>query len=245
MKKWVKNIKWSDIRILLLCLVLLFIYSFTNKRNDSRVITDIEVLFKGGEEHFVTATEVRDLVKNNFPKISEINRTVLDLNNLEKGVLNNDLIKDADVYLTVDGRLFVDVWQKKAIGRIIEDSKNYYLDEYGQRMPLSIHYSDRVPMVQGKVNQSNEKDLKEMLELINEDEFLRKDITGIIVESDRSLKLMSRTNNFDIQFGGFDEKEKKLKNYKAFVQYMVNEDIEQNKYKVVNLKFTQQVICTK
>ncbi|EHO04823.1 cell division protein FtsQ [Myroides odoratimimus] len=245
MKKLFKKIKWSDVRILLLCGLLLFLYSFTNKRSNDREVKDIDVVFKESEEHFVTSSEIRNLLKNKFPKISEINRSVLDLNNLEKNVLKNELIRNADVYLTIDNKIIVDIWQKKAIGRVIDGDNNYYLDELGKMMPLSSNFSDRVPMVQGKVNKSNERDIKEILELINKDEFLREDITGIVIEPKGTLMLISRTNRFDILFGGFDEMEIKLQNYKAFVQYLIRENVEQEKYKYINLKFTQQVVCTK
>ncbi|MDM1345461.1 cell division protein FtsQ [Myroides marinus] len=245
MKKLLNKIRWSDVRILLICGLLLFLYSFTNKRGNEREVDNIYVVFKESEEHFVTTEEIRNLVKNKFPKISKITRSVLDLNNLEKNVLKNELIRNADVYLTVDNKIIVDIWQKKAIGRVIDGSKNYYLDEFGKSMPLSTNYSDRVPMVQGTVNANNEREIKEILELINKDEFLREDITGIIIEPKGTLMLVSRTNRFDILFGGFEEKEVKLQNYKAFVQYLIREDVEHDIYKYINLKFTKQVVCTK
>lgn len=245
MKKLFKSIKWSDVRILLICGLLLFLYSFTNKRSNEREVSGISVVFKESEEHFVTTEEIRNLVKNKFPKISEINRSVLDLNNLEKNVLKNELIRNADVYLTVDNKLIVDIWQKKAIGRVVDGDKNYYLDELGKKMPLSSNFSDRVPMVQGTVKANNEREIKEILELINKDDFLKEDITGIIIEPKGTLMLVSRTNRFDILFGGFDEKELKLQNYKAFVQYLRRSNVEQDVYKYINLKFTQQVVCTK
>ncbi|MGL4582097.1 MAG: cell division protein FtsQ/DivIB [Flavobacterium sp.] len=245
MKKLFKSIKWSDVRIFLICGLLLFLYSFTNKRSNEREVSGINVVFKESEEHFVTTEEIRNLVKNKFPKISEINRSVLDLNNLEKNVLKNELIRNADVYLTVDNKLIVDIWQKKAIGRVVDGDKNYYLDELGKKMPLSSNFSDRVPMVQGTVKANNEREIKEILELINNDDFLKEDITGIIIEPKGTLMLVSRTNRFDILFGGFEEKELKLQNYKAFVQYLRRSNVEQDVYKYINLKFTQQVVCTK
>jgi len=244
-KKLLNKIKWSDVRILLICGLLFFLYSFTNKRCNEREVENINVVFKESEEHFVTAEEIRNLVKNKFPKISKITRSVLDLNNLEKNVLKNELIRNADVYLTVDNKIIVDIWQKKAIGRVVDGNKNYYLDEFGKKMPLSVNYSDRVPMVQGTVNGSNEREIKEILELICRDEFLREDISGIVIEPRGTLMLISRTNRFDILFGGFEEKEVKLQNYKAFVQYLVREDVEHDIYKYINLKFTKQVVCTK
>ncbi|WP_237717483.1 hypothetical protein [Myroides injenensis] len=55
------------------------------------------------------------------------------MNNLENALLKNELVRDADVYVTVDGKLKVDVWQKTAIGRVITDNESYYLDDNGKK----------------------------------------------------------------------------------------------------------------
>ncbi|WP_267740245.1 cell division protein FtsQ/DivIB [Myroides injenensis] len=245
MKKILNRIKWIDVRILCVCAIAILLYSFSNKRNDNRSIDDVDVVFKGEDRHFVTPMEVRNLVKKNFPNTSVINRTILDLNNLENALLKNELVRDADVYVTVDGKLKVDVWQKTAIGRVITDNESYYLDDNGKKMPLSSNYTERVPLVTGVITKANEGELMKMLKVLNNDEFLKKDITGVTIKGDETIMLFSRTNKYDILFGTFDEMERKLANYKAFVQYGFKEKVDFDNYKTINLKFTQQVVCTK
>lgn len=245
MKKLLKKINWNNIRLLLIAGLALFLYAFSNSRNEKRAVEQIEVSFKGEEAHFVTETDVKNLVNKNFSNTSFADKTVLDLNRLEKNVLQNGLIKRAEVYLTVDGKLKVDVWQKKALGRVIDESSTFYLDENGKKMPLSDNFSERVPVIQGAVNKDNQEQLKQMLEIIAKDDFLKKDITGIILDKEGLVWLKSRINDYDIVFGRFDEMERKLKNYKAFVEYTMNNEIEADSYKTINLKFTQQVVCTK
>ena len=56
--------------------------------------------------------------------------------------------------------------------------------------------------------------------------------------------MTNRNFNYQIEFGKIINAEKKFKNYKAFFQKAIL-DSSLTKYKNINLKFTQQVVCTK
>ncbi|WP_413511639.1 cell division protein FtsQ/DivIB [Myroides odoratus] len=245
MKKLLKKIKWSDLRILMVLGVVLFLYSFSNDRNTHRTLKGIEIVFKGEERHFVTSTDVKDIVENKSATVTTINRLALDLNTLEKKVLLNKLIKEAEVFVTIDGVLKVEVNQKKAIGRVVGEQESFYLDENGAPMPLSENYAERVVLVEGEVKKETQNSLKQMLEIINADEFLKQEITGISIQPNEVIYLKSRVNQLEILVGSYNEMERKLMNYKAFMQYASNENIEIDSYKKINLKFTQQVVCSK
>jgi cell division protein FtsQ len=58
------------------------------------------------------------------------------------------------------------------------------------------------------------------------------------------LKMRSRNYSYEIQFGRPINIEKKFNNYKAFLQDAVKDTLIEQ-YKTINLKFTQQVVCTK
>lgn len=245
MKKLWKKIKWSDLRILMMLGAVLFLYSFSNNRSTHRNLKGVDIIFKGEETHFVTSSDVKDIVTHKGGNITAQDRTTIDLSALEKGVLQNELIKEAEVYVTIDGVLKVEVNQKKAIGRVVGEGESYYLDENGRQMPLSDNYAERVILVEGNIKSDMQGELKRMLDVINADAFLKRDITGISIQPDEVIYLKSRVNKFQILFGSFNEMERKLKNYKAFMQYAMNENIEIDSYKKINLKFTQQVVCSK
>lgn len=245
MKKLVKNIKWIDVRIGLISLMAIILFSFTNQKNQSREVKEIKVNFKNEDSHFVTSEDIRNLIENNLPNTSYVNRTIVDLNNLEDAVLNNKLVGDAEVYLNVNGEIIVEIWQKKAIGRVVSHQNSFYIDEHGEDMPLSDVFSKRVPLVQGDISNENRNSIQKMLVLISNDNFLQSDLAGIVIENTNNVSLISRNNKFQILFGSFDEMERKLNNYKAFVQYGLHEEIGIEQYKKINLQFTQQVVCTK
>jgi cell division protein FtsQ len=111
-------------------------------------------------------------------------------------------------------------------------------------MPLSSNFTARVPLVSGEINKKNNKDLAEFFRLIHNDAFLKKNIIGAQIMPNGSLLMFNRNFNYQIDFGRIMNVESKFKNYKAFFQKAVL-DSSLYKYKIIDLRFSQQVVCTK
>jgi cell division protein FtsQ len=202
------------------------------------------VEFVGEEQLFVTHETVNKLLIENKNDVQSIAKEELDLNKLEKSINTHKMIAHANVFVSVDGVLKAVVKQKTPVGRVVDDIASFYIDNEGNSMPLSDNFTARVPLVSGDVDRENMKKLSEVLKVIYNDEFLKKNIIGVQVLPNGSLNMSSRNYSYQLVFGRPINIEKKFKNYKAFFQKAVL-DSSLLKYKIVNLKFTQQVVCTK
>ena len=111
-------------------------------------------------------------------------------------------------------------------------------------MPLSDNYTARVPIVTGEIDSVDKDKLRGLLCYINNDGFLKKNIIGVEVYATGGMRMKSRGYDYDILFGRPINIEKKFNNYKAFLQEAVRDTLIEQ-YKTINLKFTQQVVCTK
>jgi cell division protein FtsQ len=98
--------------------------------------------------------------------------------------------------------------------------------------------------LRGGISSKNKEELNKVFRYIYDDEFLHKNIIAIQVLPNGSLKMMNRNFDYVIDFGRTINVDRKFKNYKAFFQKAIQDSLI-NKYKTVNLKFTQQVVCTK
>jgi cell division protein FtsQ len=136
------------------------------------------------------------------------------------------------------------VKQKTPIARVLDENGSFYIDYVGNTMPLSEQYSARVPLITGAVNNDNRRKIAEMFKLVHDDDFLKKNIIGATVSATGNIVLTNRNFNYQIDFGKTINMERKFSNYKAFFQKAVT-DSTISKYKIINLKFTQQVVCTK
>jgi cell division protein FtsQ len=111
-------------------------------------------------------------------------------------------------------------------------------------MPLSTNFTARVPLVSGEINKKNYAKLSELFRIIHNDEFLKKNIIGVQIMPNGSLKMYNRNFNYQIDFGRTVRMKAKFNNYKAFFQKAVL-DSSLNKYRIIDLRFAQQVVCTK
>lgn len=239
-----KRFKWQNIRLLLMVFVMVFLYSFAINRNEKRKITKIEVEFQGDNKMFLTHEMVNNLLIQNLKHASTIEKEQVDLKDLESVLENHPFIDDAEVFTSEDGMLITKVKQKSPIARIVNNNRNFYVDKNGSVFELSNVYSARVPLVKGIIKDEFKKGFVGTLNEINKDDFLKKNIIAIEILRDGGLKMLTREHDFEILFGKPILIEKKFKNYKAFYQF-ASRDTLLDKYKSINLMFTQQVVCAK
>jgi cell division protein FtsQ len=132
-------------------------------------------------------------------------------------------------------------------------------------MPLSDKYSAHVLVASGHLNEPYSKrytrnlraqsaqnvdnsgslllDLYQLAEYIYNDKFWRAQIEHIYVLNNE-FEMVPRVGTHIIEFGGIDNFEKKFRNLKALYLKGLPET-GWNNYNTVNLKYNNQVICTK
>ena len=239
-----KLLNWINVRLFLMFALVVFLYSFTSNRNLNRKLRKSEVVFVGNQDNFISAKTVNKLLIENKKDVQSIAKSDLNLKRLESSISNNPMVEKAQVFVSVDGVLKVLVKQKTPIARVFGDKGTYYIDYQGNTMPLSKINTARVPLVIGDISTKNKKQLTEVLKLIYDDEFLKKNIIGVALDANEDLQMTNRNFDFQIEFGKMVQIEKKFKNYKAFFQKAVL-DSSLYKYKKINLRFKHQVVCTK
>ena len=239
-----KLFNWTNIRLVLMLALVIFLFSFTSKRNEERKLTKSKVIFLNDSVTFIKHEMVNKLLIENKRDASSIQKDKLDLNKLEKSINSNPMIEKSEVFVTIDGVLKAVVKQKTPIARVFNDEGSFYIDYQGNIMPLSDEFTARVPIISGEISKENKGDFDKLLRFVYKDDFLKKNIIGIQILPDGSLKMMNRNFDYEIEFGKIVNVKRKFSNYKAFFQKAVLDSSLQN-YKKINLRFIQQVVCTK
>ena len=204
---------------------------------------DVSVKFVGDNNLYLTEDAVNKLLIQNYGPLKNRAKEQLVLNTIEEVILSNDMVKNAQVYLTVNGELISKIVQRKPIGRV-EGVSKFYLDDLGERMPLSKQHSARVPIITGKITGRTLEDAYVILNYINEDDFLRKNVIGIHIEEEGNYQLKFRMENFVVNLGGVDNLNTKFKNFMAFYAKAAKDNSLED-YAIVSLEFNNQVVCTK
>lgn len=222
----------------------MFLVGFTHEKNKVKIVHDVAIEFEGGNTLFMDYDMVNKMLIQNGKPVENEPKTVIDLHKLEKNVLSHPMVESASVFLTVDGLLKTKIKQRTPIARVISGSKSYYIDRQAKTMPLSLNHSARVLLISGDVSEDDNNEIHLLVTEILEDEFLKKQIIGVHKMWNKEYILITRVGDQKIEFGNLDNLNLKLKNLKSFFAKTMADDTIDN-YTSINLKYNNQVVCTK
>ena len=233
---------WLKIKLILLLVLISGLFYSTISVNNLRDIKSTEIYMNSYETLFISEDSIQSLISQlMFNK--NINISNIHNSNLESELNNNELINRSDIFIDVNGNMIVNIKQRKPIARFLDNKS--YLDVNGLIMPKSKDFSPVVPVIVG-YNQSplQLNSIYKLSHFIYEDEFLRKNITKIIVDSSGKFNIKLRKHKFKISLGKLDKLELKVNNFKAFY-LKAKKDQLLNKYSTINLQFDNQVVGVK
>lgn len=237
------RVNWNYIKMITLLGVVIFLFAFASSKNAVRKVPQVDINFIGENNLFVTHETVSKLLIQNQRSVKNMAKETLDLNQLEKSLNSNPMIKSAEVYVAVNGTVKADIEQKAPIARV-STTESYYVDDEGFYMPLSNNFTARVPLVTGFVKKNDLKNVYSVANKIKNDDFLMKNVIEIRQDSDMTIYLKLRQCKFEVKLGDVNFLDKKINNLKAFYQKNL-QDKTLNNYSKVNLQFDNQVVCTK
>ena len=164
---------------------------------------------------------------------------------IEKTLEENKLIKNAEVYKTIDGTVMIRVYQRIPILRVMSEKGNYYVDAEGQIMPVPSDYAAYVPLATGAI--SNEYAMNQLYDFA---EFLRKNkswnaqIKQIHVLPNLDVELTPRKGNHTFVLGKIENYRENLNKLTLFYEKGLDK-VGWDRYSRINLKYKNQVVCTK
>jgi len=262
--------KKKIVRVILQCLVLVAVaglFGFVNSRRLNAIVSDAQVEISGDSSvHFISEDEVLQMLTDKGIPHKNVEKGDINLLDAEAVLKQHPAILSADVYFTVDDHFRIDIHQREPVLRIIDVlGESYYIDGEGNFMPLIERYTARVPVATGYITDrfhhlntniasimKNDSlagiaitdDLYQVVMAINKDTFLNAQIDQIYVRADRDIELIPRLGPQSILIGdatGLDDKLERL--HLFFTKGLPQAGW--NAYGTVNLKFNNQIICTK
>jgi cell division protein FtsQ len=243
---------------LLLVSGLLVLVGFISAEHSKTTCKEIDIKINyGGREQLITPELIKSKLRPDTLIGKKLNEG--DLIKIEKKINSIALLSKADAYTSLTGNLHIHAKQCQPIVRVFTSSnKSYYFDQYGDVIPVSTNYPSRVLVANGNIrftyadtlnvlelkDRSLLKDLFILSEYIYNDRFLKAQIDQIYVNSQKEFELVPKVGKHIIVFGGIDKMEDKFKRLMQFYLEGLNKT-GWNKYSKVNLKFDNQVVCTR
>ncbi|MCX7862311.1 MAG: hypothetical protein N2449_04890 [Bacteroidales bacterium] len=265
--RWLNKI-WQILIWVLLIGTLGLTLGFTEKQRTSIICNAIVVrILDSCQNHFITAKDILKLIEEKKYQIKKMPIANIPLNELESKIINLPHVYNAQVYTTIDGQLMIDIWQRTPMLRIINyNYESYYVDSEGVLFPLSDNYTARVLIASGNINepyalycnkkaidaeqQENIKretlldDIFILGQYIHSDSLWNAMIEQIYINENKEFELIPKVGDIIIEMGDTSDMDNKFMKLKAFYQQIVPK-INLEEYLKINLKYKNQIVCTK
>jgi len=233
--------KWRILKILVTVILFGFLLSFSLKRFNNAEMENVSINMNQTQTpvYFVDEKDIKELVKQFNPtkKIGDVN-----IPDLEKKINEIPFVDSANVYMNLNGNLNVDIKQRIPIFRLNKNGKDFYVDEKGVEFPISRNFSYPCMLVMGDVEPSEYKELGELVEKIDKDDFSKKYFVGI-TKQNGNYNLLTSDGYYKVEIGDLENIDFKVRGFKTFVEkYLVYHNPE--KYKKISVKYNNQIVTT-
>jgi len=230
------------------------VMGFISAESEEVICNRIEVILQDTvNNRFVTPVEVRSLVESSGHEIQGYPLSQINTRSLEHLLEKNPYIRNAEVCKDISGRLEVRVEQRVPLVRIMPSgSRGYYLDTEGQILPLSDDFTPVIMLVTGNLpggltnGQMGQQlvEIYQFCDYLSDHPFWNDQVVQIYVDTKGAYELIPRVGAHQILLGSMDQWDKKLRNLELLYEQGLSK-YGWNTYTTINLKYTNQVICTK
>jgi cell division protein FtsQ len=241
--------------VILGLLMFLGLIGFVEKKQEDktckRILINVNNEF---ENYFVDQMDVQFMLEGSR-RSSLIGEkfSSIDLKYLEKKIETNKFVKDAQIFNDLKGNLVVNIDQMRPLARVINSfGGGNYISTESTILPLSSKFASRVIVISG--NYTNKitdaylqktkegRELIEMLQFIENDEFLKAQIAQMEVNEIGEIVIFPQIGKQYIEFGTAENFEIKFRKLKAFYKEILPVK-GWGAYQKISLKYQNQIVC--
>ncbi|MAO46390.1 MAG: hypothetical protein CL823_04500 [Crocinitomicaceae bacterium] len=211
--------------------------------DDQTKITTINIKIADEENSlFINEARIRYHLDENGPLIGQYVKD-LNISELHDYISEIPFVRKANVYVSLRGAINIELTQKQPQARVHPpNGKDYYIDEFGETMPLDNVHSERVPVIHAR----KLDEAKLGVEFLNEvegDRFWTSLIDQIIIEPSGDITILPRLGA-PVFIGLNQDVEEQKKNLITFYREQVKSG-NLKKYRKIDLSYQDQVIATR
>jgi cell division protein FtsQ len=252
--RFLRNIK-KEIKLIGMVILSFSMIAFVEKKQGDRLCQEISItVHDNGINYFLDKEEVYQLLTDHDQQIliGSLYENI-DLKSIERRILSNKYVKEAQAYANLRGQVFVDVSLNIPIARfMLNGKKDFYICESGTIMPTSDKYTSRVLLLSGEyLNYMPEGDIRndssyhqvfELVKYISQDEFWKAQIAQLDIDRNGYVTLFPQVTKQYIEFGKPVDIEKKFLKLKIFYKKILPYK-GWNHYTKVNIEYKDQIVC--
>jgi len=193
-----------------------FLVVFSNIKNSDRNNSEFIISFNKNESRFLNDSIVNKLLIQNMLLDKNESNLTIDLKEIEDFLEVQPEILNAEVFLLTDGKLMIEIFERKPIIRILE--RGFYLDKNGEKIPLSKNYVYEVPIFSNSFKNKNIDEIIYLTKIMSSHSFFKNEFSEMWIE-DNKFYIRFRNFDFNILWGRNTKIRNKSKNLLAFCAY--------------------------
>ncbi|MCB9000683.1 MAG: hypothetical protein H6537_01740 [Bacteroidales bacterium] len=261
-KIWLFILTW-----LAMLVYLVYALNFSKGKTKDVVCKNIRVdVLDSSQFQMVKATEIRKRLLG-----KEFNLIGKPLNEINTSILEDELsqiaaVRNVEVFKTANGTLCVNVEQRIPIVRVFNaKNQSYYIDNEGSILPFRVKLAANVLIVNGNIHEPfaikpnmsvlsipdsasrNNLLIKQIFQFarfINSNSFWKAQVSQLYVNNSNNIELVPTVGPHIVLLGNLTNFKNKLA--KLELLYKKALPVEGwNKYSIINLKYSNQIVCTK
>lgn len=236
MKFKILNIVFVLINIIIISGIIFF-----NFNNASNKLIFNEKNIQLSSNNFINDDFIKINLLENYNSLDSISADIQTIYEIEQIINQIPFVKKADVYMTVNSELNIQIEEKKPLLNLF--NSDYLLSENGVLIPKIDSLNIDLISFFGEIDPTIFRNLSNLTKMINKDNFLKDHIKYIYSDSS-NFYLSVNMFDYNIKLGSLENISEKLNNYKAFIASKIDDEIL-NKYSQLNLNFNKQVIAQK
>lgn len=256
-----KSINWKLIGVITLWIVglsaVISSFAFTEIKQRSVLCKSILIdINRDDENYFINKADVLKILYSTGDSLIGTKVDEIPLSLLERLIVANKYIKSAKVFIDIKGNLQVEINQRKPLIRIINSTyQSFYIDEDGNKMPLSNLYSARSIVCNGNILESYDgkndtlqtalvSSLYALSKFIKANEFWEAQIEQIYIEQNNDFVFIPRVGDHKIIFGDTTNMVEKFDNLMIFYNKALPK-VGWQTYHTINVKYKGQIVASR
>lgn len=248
---------------------LVFTLGFVNNREQFVKGKAPQIIISQEDENsFIDEDDILKFLKDRNDTLEGEPLHKINVYELEKALNAHPSIAKSEVAVNVNGDVIINITQRKPIVRVMNlQGESFYIDNKATLMPLADHYTARVLVVNGLITERYSQfynlsipqiekdsalrsasvldDVYELANYISSDSLLNALIEQASINNEREIELYPAVGGQKIIFGKAEDIADKFEKLKVFYTDGMNSSNSWEKYSVINLKYKNQVVCTK
>lgn len=245
--------QWMVTMLVIMIIIVVFAWSKFNFVGKNRLISDFDIqLDADSTAQFLSTDEVKDYIQSKTGRIIGLPASAVSLTKIEIELNKLPFIQKATVYVAFDGKLKVQIQERRPIIEIINrNGEIFYLDSFGYQIPDKVNVQPDVIVANGEINIKRTEgkistlpiavELLTMAKYIRNHPFWDQQFEQCYVDKYKGLILIPRVGKHSIVLDNTLEMHKKLENLRLFYKKGL-QTVGWNTYREIDISVPNQVI---